>query len=84
MRPIILLNDPTDRGGMVVQGSPSTLVYGRAVARLGDKVMCLHGACVIASGDTTTLVDGKPVARQGDKTACGSSLIATNSDTGIL
>ncbi|MFJ4054855.1 MULTISPECIES: PAAR domain-containing protein [unclassified Pseudomonas] len=84
MRPIILLNDPTDRGGMVVQGSTSTLVYGRAVARLGDKVMCPHGACVIVSGDTTTLVDGKPVARHGDKTACGSSLIATNSDTGIL
>jgi uncharacterized Zn-binding protein involved in type VI secretion len=51
---------------------------------MGDKVMCLHGACVIASGDTTTLVDGMPVARHGDKTACGSSLIATNSDTGIL
>lgn len=84
MRPIILLNDPTDRGGMVVQGSPSTLVNSRAVARQGDKVMCLHGACMIASGDTTTLVDGKPVARHGDKTACGSSLIATNSDTGIL
>ncbi|HCP31482.1 MAG TPA: PAAR domain-containing protein, partial [Pseudomonas sp.] len=26
MRPIILLNDPTDRGGMVVQASSSTLV----------------------------------------------------------
>lgn len=84
MRPIILLSDPTDRAGVVVEASSTTLINGRAVARMGDKVMCLHGACMIATGDSTTLVDGKAVARHGDKTACGSSLIATNSDTGIL
>lgn len=84
MRPIILLNDPTDKAGVVVEGSPTTLVNGRLVARVGDKVMCPHGVCAIATGDASTLVDGRAVARHGDKTACGSSLIATNSDCGIL
>lgn len=84
MRPIILINDPTALGGMVIQGSDSTTVNGRAVARKGDAVLCLHGACMIATGDETTIDDGAAVAREGDVTACGSPLIATNSDTGIL
>lgn len=84
MRPIILINDPTAAGGMVIQGSDTTTVNGRAVARVGDAVVCLHGICAIATGDDTTIVDGAAVARDCDLTACGSPLIATNSDTGIL
>ncbi len=81
-RPYILLGDSTSHGGTVLEGSPTTTVNGKPVARVGDKVSCPkpgHGTCVIVSGDFTHLIDGKPLARHGDTTACGASLIATQS-----
>lgn len=84
MRPIIVINDSTSNGGRVVEGSSSTFIGGQAIARLGDRVVCLHGECRIASGDNTVQVDGIPVARDGDLTNCGARLIAAQLDTGIL
>ncbi|MGQ5523135.1 PAAR domain-containing protein [Chitinimonas sp. PSY-7] len=79
-KPYILLGDPTSHGGTVLEGSMTTTINGKPVARVGDKVSCPipgHGTCVIVSGDFTHLIDGKPLARHGDTTACGASLIAT-------
>jgi len=84
MRAIILLGDPVSNGGQVVQGSPATFVEGRAVARVGDAVVCPHGACAIASGDSATEDEGRAVARNGDLTQCGATLIATHAATHFI
>lgn len=87
MRPVILLGDRTSHGGVVLEGADSTLVRGRRVARVGDRVSCPrdgHTPSVIVSGDPTALVDGRPLAREGDKCACGATLIASVADTGTL
>ena len=84
-KPIILLGDKTDHGGVVLEGAPTSDVNGKRIARVGDKVSCPKkghgGTTVIVTGDPTCLVDGKPVARHGDKTACGAILIATQNTT---
>jgi len=84
-RPLILVGDKTDHGGVVITGTPSSDVGGKSIARVGDKVTCPqrgHGhTTTIVSGDPNCLMDGQPVARHGDKTACGAVLIASQSDT---
>ena len=72
--------DPTTHGGTVVSASPTTIIMGKPVARLGDSVTCPlpgHGVVTIVEGDTDWLVDGRPVALEGHKTSCGASLIST-------
>ena len=80
-RPFILVGDKTDHGGVVIQGSPSSDVEGKAIARVGDKVSCPKkghgGTTVIATGDPTCIIDGQAAARHGDKTACGATLISS-------
>lgn len=87
-RPIILVGDKTDHGGVVIEGAPTTEVDGKPVARVGDQVTCPergHGhTTVIVSGDETCLIEGRPVARHGDKTACGATLIASQTLTTTL
>ncbi len=84
-RPIILVGDKTDHGGVVLEGAPTTDIMGRRVARVGDKVSCPkrghNDTTVIVTGDETCLIEGRPVARHGDKTACGATLIASQSFT---
>lgn len=79
-RPIIVVGDRTDHGGVVITGSPFTDIDGKAVARIGDKVTCPqkgHGSVTaIVTGDQTAIIDGSPVARHGDKTACGATLLS--------
>ncbi|MBR9878773.1 MAG: PAAR domain-containing protein [Gammaproteobacteria bacterium] len=87
MQPIVLKGDRTTHGGIVLEGAATTLVNGRHVARVGDRVSCPtdgHSVAFITSGDDTTLVDGKPVARHGDRCSCGATLIASSTDTGII
>ena len=84
-RPLILIGDKTDHGGVVLEGALGSEVNGRRIARVGDKVSCPKkghgGETVIVSGDPTCLIDGKPAARHGDKTSCGAVLIASQSLT---
>lgn len=79
-RPIITVGAATSHGGVVVTGSPASVINGIPIARVGDSVICPrkgHTGVTIATGDPTFIVDGKPVARHGDKTTCGATLIAT-------
>jgi len=74
---LIVVGDALQRGGAVLSGSPHTDIDGRAVARVGDKVLCTrHGAGAIVTGDPTLLIDGQAVARNGDKASCGCVLLA--------
>jgi uncharacterized Zn-binding protein involved in type VI secretion len=67
---------PHDVLGPIISGSPTYLLDGLPIARVGDRGT--HAACcgpntfVIATGDNEVLVDGKAAARIGDATThCG-------------
>lgn len=80
-RPLILIGDRTDHGGVVIEASPSSDVLGVRIARIGDRVTCPRrghgGETIIATGDPTCIIDGRPAARHGDKTACGATLLSS-------
>lgn len=80
-RPLIVLGDATDHGGIVIGASLVADCAGRGIARVGDQVTCPrrgHGhVTVIVTGDSSMIIDGRPAARHGDKTACGATLIAS-------
>lgn len=84
-RPIIVVGDRTDHGGVVISGSPFTDIDGKQIARIGDRVTCPkkgHGSVTtIVTGDNTAIIDGQPVARHGDKTACGATLLSSQITT---
>lgn len=87
MKPVIVVGDRTSHGGTVLEGAADTLVDGKPVARIGDRVNCPkkgHSAAVIISGDQTCFANGRPIARHGDKCSCGATLIASVSDTGVI
>lgn len=76
------LGDSSSHGGLIISGSPDTLVNGRAAARLGDMHVCPilgHGVTPIVTGSATVKVNQRPAARVGDVAACGA-LIVTGSD----
>lgn len=76
-RMLIVVGDALQVGGSVLTGSPYTDIDGRAVARMGDRVICArHGPGTIISGDVTLVIDGQPAARHGDKASCGCALLA--------
>ncbi|CAH1041737.1 PAAR domain-containing protein [Halomonas sp. TD01] len=65
----------------IVMGSPSSILDGMPVARVGDKCSC---GATITSGLNWFLVDGQPVAIDGSTTSCGGKVIANSSSkTGI-
>lgn len=80
-RPLIVVGDRTDHGGVVIQGAPGSQAGGLAIARVGDTVSCPlqghGGTTVIATGDPSFLIDGRPAARHGDRTACGAVLLSS-------
>ncbi len=79
-KPIVCVGDGTSHGGKVLQGSASSSVRGKPIARLGDEVSCpkCHpGKFVISAASGNHKVDGKPVARHGDAVSCGATLVAS-------
>lgn len=79
-KPLIVVGDKTDHGGVVITGSSVTLVDGKPVACVGDLVACPMGGhggnTVIVSGTSGVDVDGRMAARHGDKTSCGATLLS--------
>lgn len=85
MKRVIRIGDPSSHGGVVISAQPKTVLFGKPVAVVGDKVSCPikgHGVCPIVEGDPTWLVGGKAVALEGHKTACGAALISTMPQVG--
>lgn len=74
----IVVGDTTTSGGRVLTGSPFTDIDDKAIARIGDQVLCpLHkGTFPIVDGDMATVIDGKPVALHGSSIACGCTLLS--------
>ena len=84
-RPLIVVGDKTDHGGVVLTGSAVTLIDGKPVACVGDTVSCPlaghGGTTVIVTGSSGMVIDGRMVARHGDKTACGATLLSSQVET---
>jgi uncharacterized Zn-binding protein involved in type VI secretion len=80
--PFICVGDKTSGGGVVVEGSPTNLIDGRPMARVGDKATCTrknhpHTVTIVTTSDPSIITDGKPQAFHGDKLSCGCTLIAS-------
>ncbi|TQI79676.1 putative Zn-binding protein involved in type VI secretion [Serratia fonticola] len=76
-KPIIVLGDKTDHGGVVTTACSGFKSQGSLVACEGDTVVCpQHGTTVIIGHAQGFSVGGKNVAREGDQTSCGARLIA--------
>lgn len=60
--------NPIEVEGIIVSGSPDCFINGRAIARIGDKVIssCGHEG-IIVSGSPDAFVNGRGHARLGDK-----------------
>jgi len=81
MKRVIRLGDHTSHGGKVITGYEPCLIYGRPVARIGDKCTCPidgHDLCTIIEGDPNHLIGGIPVAFEGCHTDCGAALFASH------
>jgi uncharacterized Zn-binding protein involved in type VI secretion len=80
---IILSGDCIDHGGYVIASDTSTIVNGKPVARIGDKVLCYkHGETEIILVGINKVTSGKKqIARIGDKTKCGAKLLGGSQDT---
>ncbi|AFI89813.1 PAAR domain-containing protein [Pectobacterium parmentieri] len=77
-KPLIVLGDKTDHGGVVTTACSGFKNQGAIVACAGDTVVCpQHGTTVIVGHAQGFSINGKGVAREGDKTSCGASLIAS-------
>lgn len=83
-RAIVRYGDRTTHGGTVVSADVTYVLYGKNVARVGDKVSCPQ------CGDTYPIVTGAPdvwsgkqIARHDDETSCGAKLIASQSTATI-
>src|SRR5690554_6326494 len=92
-RKLVLVGDiGTDHDGfpptVVTAGSPTVLIDGKPVARLGDPLAPhdkpKHSAHPrsIAEGSGTILIDGKPAALSGHGVSCGGALIGGASAVG--
>jgi uncharacterized Zn-binding protein involved in type VI secretion/uncharacterized coiled-coil protein SlyX len=80
---IVRAGDCIDHGGYVISSDKSTIVNGKPVARIGDKVLCYkHGQSeIISSGNTKVTSNKKQIARIGDKTKCGAKLLGGSMNT---
>lgn len=82
---IITVGDIGTHGVVVITGSPTSKIRGRAIARLNDLVNCPakytngrpHGINRIVRVSGTAKVGGVPMARAGDGTECGCELIGS-------
>ncbi|MFV0662085.1 PAAR domain-containing protein [Denitromonas sp.] len=78
-RTFIVLGDKTTHGGTVISADFTFDINGKAVARVGDSVVCpkCKGVFPITSGTEDVVGDGGGYARHMDSTACGARLIAS-------
>ena len=89
-KPIVLLGDlGADHQGFpptpVIAGSPTVLVDGKPVARMGDP-LAPHSKPkhpphprAIAGGSSTVMIDGLPAAVTGSAVSCGGVTIGSGS-----
>ena len=76
--------------GAIIATTTQTFVNGRAVARVGDKMLHWHfwpghywfqRLGTIITGSATVSAEGKAVARIGDQLDCGCIITSGSTDT---
>jgi uncharacterized Zn-binding protein involved in type VI secretion len=79
IRPFVVMGDTTTHGGTVISADFISDIHGKAMARVGDMVVCpkCKGVFAINSG-APDMVDGegRGYARHMDTTDCGAHLIS--------
>lgn len=79
-RPFIVMGDKTSHGGTVISADFTSDIYGKAMARVGDMVVCpkCKGVFRIKTGAEDMVDgDGRGYARHLDITDCGAHLISS-------
>jgi uncharacterized Zn-binding protein involved in type VI secretion len=79
-RPFIVMGDKTSHGGTVISADFTSDIHGKAMARVGDMVVCpkCKGVFRINSGaDDMVDGEGRGYARHMDTTECGARLISS-------
>jgi uncharacterized protein (TIGR02594 family) len=73
--PVARVGDRCTHNAVIIQGSPTMMVDGKAVARVGDQVNCpQHGMTTIVSPASIHKVDGQSIAHVGSLTGCGAQV----------
>lgn len=83
-RPFIVLGDKTSHGGTVISADLGSVVHGKAMAPVGDRVVCprCKGVFAIRSGAPDVLdATGRGYARHLDTTDCGARLLSSQATT---
>lgn len=79
-RPFIVMGDRTTHGGTVISADLTSTIHGKAMARVGDMVVCpkCKGVFRINTG-ADDMFDGGGLgyARHMDSTDCGARLISS-------
>jgi len=87
-RPIALVGDQSDHGGVIISGDPIATVNGRPVARVGDLHSCpqvwplftphsITAIIPLGCAPVRGLIKGRPNALRDDLTGCGAKLITS-------
>lgn len=82
-KPLIVIGDRTDHGGVVISADYTFDINGKSVARVNDMTVCpkCKGQFPITGGADDLIEMGQVAARDGDKTACGATLISSQRST---
>lgn len=70
------VDDTIDHGGKILTGSPTGSAEGKAIARVGDTVLCdAHGTVTITTGSASYSYESRKVARVTSLCSCGATII---------
>ena len=82
MPEVARIGDTISHGGEIIEGSPNCNCNNRAIARIGDAVICsTHGLQTITSSSGTVFANGLGIARVGDAVSCGAVIVSGSPDT---
>jgi uncharacterized Zn-binding protein involved in type VI secretion len=80
----VLLGDKTTHGGEVISASSTSIVNGKPVALVGDKVSCpIHGENSVKEGGVGWTENGLEMVVNGCRSECGAELISSAPDFGL-
>jgi uncharacterized Zn-binding protein involved in type VI secretion len=82
----VLLGDKTTHGGAVISASSTHITQGKAVALVGDLVMCPvpgHGVNPIIEGCADWLEDGRALVVDGCHSLCGCQVKSSAPDWAV-
>ncbi|MFT0521568.1 PAAR domain-containing protein [Pseudomonas faucium] len=86
LQAFVLLGDRTTHDGSVISASSTTIVNGKPVALVGDKVNCPipgHGTNPIVEGSEHWSENGVALVVDSCRSECGCRVIASTCECGV-